>query len=76
MRKNKDSTARQAPFSLAKWREEDGASAVEYGLLIGLIAVFLITAMTQLGGSVSDQFEKVSCKLAGKTFNETTGTCP
>ncbi len=32
-------------------RDEEGATAVEYGLIIGLIAVLLIVALTALGGS-------------------------
>ncbi|WP_436972153.1 Flp family type IVb pilin, partial [Paraburkholderia caribensis] len=30
-------------------REEDGVSAIEYGLLAGLIAVAVITTVTTLG---------------------------
>jgi len=62
-------------LALDKLRDESGATAVEYGLLVGLIAVFLITAMTQLGGSVSDTFSKASCKVSGKNWNDTTKTC-
>ncbi len=31
-------------------RDEEGASAVEYGLIVGLIAVMLIAALTLIGG--------------------------
>ena len=31
-------------------RKEDGASAVEYGLIIGLIAVALVLVLIALGG--------------------------
>ena len=57
------------------WKREEGATAVEYGLLVGLIAVFLITAMTQLGDSVSNTFEKAACKVSGKAWNDTTKVC-
>ncbi len=62
-------------FNLEKWREEDGAAAVEYGLLVGLIAVFLITAMTNLGDKVGDTLDKAACKVSGKTWNDTTQIC-
>jgi pilus assembly protein Flp/PilA len=41
-------------------REEEGASAVEYGLLVALIAVAIIGAVTALGGSLSGLFTTVS----------------
>ena len=62
-------------FNIEKWREEDGAAAVEYGLLVGLIAVFLITAMTNLGDKVGDTFDEAACKVSGKTWTEATQTC-
>ncbi len=63
------------PLSIAKWREEEGATAVEYGLLVGLIAVFLIAAMSQLGTSVSDTFRETACKVSNDIWNDTTKVC-
>ncbi len=37
-------------------KDEEGASAVEYGLIIGLIAVFLILVLTALGGGLESLF--------------------
>ena len=37
-------------------KDESGASAVEYGLLVALIAVVIIGAVTTLGGNISTQF--------------------
>ena len=37
-------------------RDEAGATAIEYGLIAALIAVAAITAMTAVGGEVSDTF--------------------
>jgi pilus assembly protein Flp/PilA len=34
-------------------RDENGASLVEYGLLLGLIAVVCLTAVSTLGTSIS-----------------------
>jgi pilus assembly protein Flp/PilA len=46
-------------------REEKGATAVEYGLLVGLIAVAIIVTVTTLGGQLDALFAKVSAKLTG-----------
>ncbi len=40
------------------FKDESGASAVEYGLLVSLIAVALITAMTTLSGKIEGTFKK------------------
>jgi pilus assembly protein Flp/PilA len=45
-------------------KDESGASAVEYGLLVGLIAVFLITAIGLLGSSINSQFLERAATLA------------
>ncbi|MDZ5620704.1 Flp family type IVb pilin [Nocardioides sp. HM23] len=39
--------------------EERGASAVEYGLLVSLIALAIIVAVTALGGELSGLFAAV-----------------
>lgn len=44
-------------------RDEEGASAVEYGLIIGLIAVALIVVLTLLGGGLETLFDKASDKV-------------
>jgi pilus assembly protein Flp/PilA len=41
-------------------RNEEGASAVEYGLLVALIAVVIIAAVTALGISLDDIFSEVA----------------
>lgn len=42
---------------------ESGATAIEYGLIAALIAVAAITAMTNLGTSLSGTFNNVENKL-------------
>jgi pilus assembly protein Flp/PilA len=42
--------------SAARRRSEDGASAVEYGLLVALIAAIIVAAVFILGGTVNDAF--------------------
>jgi pilus assembly protein Flp/PilA len=44
-------------------KSERGASAVEYGLLVGLIAVAIILAVTALGSGLSNLFNDVNAKL-------------
>jgi len=40
--------------------DDRGATAIEYGLIAGLIAVALIVAMTSFGTSLKDLFGRVS----------------
>jgi pilus assembly protein Flp/PilA len=47
------------------FKDESGASAVEYGLLVALIAVGLITAMTTLRTSIEGAFTSASTALDG-----------
>ncbi|TCD05229.1 Flp family type IVb pilin [Erythrobacteraceae bacterium CFH 75059] len=44
-------------------RDEDGATAIEYGLIAALIAVGLIAALSSLGGSLSRTFTGVGNQL-------------
>ena len=41
-------------------RDEDGATAIEYGLIAALIAISLIGALTALSDTMSDNFSKVA----------------
>jgi pilus assembly protein Flp/PilA len=45
-------------------RDETGAALVEYGMLVGLIAVVCIVAVTTLGTEISTVFSIVSSDLA------------
>ena len=45
-------------------REDEGAALVEYGLLVGLIAVICVVAVTTLGTEVSTMFSKIASALA------------
>jgi pilus assembly protein Flp/PilA len=46
-------------------QEEEGAALVEYGLLLGLIAVICIVAVTLLGSQVSNAFSSIAAALPG-----------
>ena len=44
-------------------RDEQGATAIEYGLIAALIAVAAITAMGTLGDNLSNTFNEVSDEM-------------
>ena len=44
-------------------RDEQGATAIEYGLIAALIAVAAITAMTALGSTLTGTFNNVSDQM-------------
>lgn len=46
------------------FRDEEGATAIEYGLIAALIAVAAITAMQGLGNELSTTFSTVSTKMS------------
>ncbi|MCX5889332.1 MAG: Flp family type IVb pilin [Deltaproteobacteria bacterium] len=45
--------------------DEEGASAVEYGLLIAGIAAVVMTAIYAIGTALQGKFESVQTKLGG-----------
>ncbi|MBE5073218.1 Flp family type IVb pilin [Erythrobacteraceae bacterium E2-1 Yellow Sea] len=45
-------------------RDEQGATAIEYGLIAALIAVAAISAMGTLGNELSTTFSTVSSQLS------------
>jgi pilus assembly protein Flp/PilA len=45
------------------FKDEGGATAVEYGLMVALIAGVIILAVTTLGGNVRDTFNDVAGKI-------------
>lgn len=47
------------------WKDEEGATAIEYALIAGLIAVVVIGAVTALGTGVCDTFNKIVVALGG-----------
>ncbi|MDO9453979.1 MAG: Flp family type IVb pilin [Stagnimonas sp.] len=40
-------------------KDEEGASAVEYGLIVGLIAVAVVAVLISMGGGMNTLFERV-----------------
>ncbi len=45
-------------------RDEDGATAIEYGLIAALVSVAAIGALTAMGDSLSTMFNTVSTALS------------
>lgn len=50
-------------FLADKLDREEGATAVEYGIMVALIAVVIITIVGTLGTSLSSIFNKVETAL-------------
>ena len=44
-------------------RDEEGVTAIEYGLIAALIAVAIITAVALVGTNLSDLFTKIAGEL-------------
>ncbi|MCR4264731.1 Flp family type IVb pilin [Nitratireductor sp. ZSWI3] len=44
-------------------KNESGATAIEYGLIAGLIAVVIITAVGLVGTDVSNTFQAIANRL-------------
>ena len=55
-------------------RDQRGATAVEYGIMVALIAVVIIVAVTLLGNNLNSTFQDVACKVQGKSYSATGGT--
>ena len=45
------------------WSDEQGATAVEYGLMVALIAVVMIVSVKALGTAISTKFGMVASEL-------------
>jgi pilus assembly protein Flp/PilA len=46
-----------------RFTDEEGASLVEYALLVALIAIVAIIAITAVGTGVSDKFSEIDAEL-------------
>lgn len=44
--------------------DKTGATAIEYGLIAALVSVAIITAVTTMGGNLTDTFDAVATALA------------
>jgi len=46
-------------------KDEEGASAVEYGLIVGLIAVAVVTVLITMGGEMGNLFTRIKNAIVG-----------
>jgi pilus assembly protein Flp/PilA len=66
-------------------RDEKGATAVEYGIMVALIAVVIVVAVSLIGGNLNSAFKEVQCSVGGGKYTagakatdttaEVVGTC-
>ncbi|WP_104081783.1 Flp family type IVb pilin [Cryobacterium sp. Y11] len=52
-----------AAFTNSLRSDEEGATAVEYGLMVSLVAVAIIAAVTLLGTDLANTFKTITDKL-------------
>ncbi|WP_081077200.1 Flp family type IVb pilin [Burkholderia pseudomultivorans] len=61
-------------------KEEDGVTAIEYGLIAGLIAVGIVAGVSSIGGSLSNMFSNLGSCITKPTDSNgnasTTCTAP
>jgi len=55
------------------WEDEEGATAIEYALIAGLIAVAIIGALSLLGEDIRELFGTISTELGKVNPAGTTG---
>jgi pilus assembly protein Flp/PilA len=61
---------------VAQVRKDDGASAVEYGLLVAAIAALIVIIVFALGGLVKGIFTNTCDKIATSGGAGTSTSCP
>lgn len=48
---------------MAFWKDEKGATAVEYGIMVAAIAAVIVTVVFVVGGKVDNAFEAVNTAM-------------
>ncbi|AOB26284.1 MULTISPECIES: Flp family type IVb pilin [Bordetella] len=48
------------------WLDEEGATAIEYGLIVGLIAVVIIGSVSLLGETLKGFFDTIQTELSAE----------
>jgi pilus assembly protein Flp/PilA len=57
------------------WHDEEGATAIEYGLIAGLVSIVIIAGLTALGPNLKDLFSSISNKVVdAKTAADAAAT--
>lgn len=50
------------------FKDEEGASAVEYGILVAAVAAIIIVVMLVVGGKTSNAMQAVNAAMTGSPF--------
>jgi pilus assembly protein Flp/PilA len=50
-------------FALRFWRDETGATAIEYGLIAAGISLAIIAVVNGLGSNLNDKFTSINSSL-------------
>lgn len=69
-RGNPEGNTMLAKVKEALHRADEGATAVEYGIMVALIAIVIIAAVFFVGNTLSDCFETVGSAISESTPNE------
>jgi pilus assembly protein Flp/PilA len=46
-------------------RNEEGATAIEYGLIVGIMAIIIIAAFALFGGAIDTTFTDIATAMGG-----------
>jgi pilus assembly protein Flp/PilA len=57
-------------------REDDGATMVEYGLMVALIAIVCILVIAALGVNVGEKFDEVNTAVVNSSSSQVPVTNP
>ncbi|MGY6706062.1 Flp family type IVb pilin [Roseinatronobacter sp.] len=57
-------------------KQEDGATAIEYGLFAALISAVIVGAVATLGGSVNAAFTSVNTEVCDALDDDAPESCP
>jgi pilus assembly protein Flp/PilA len=61
----RDAKERDMKAQLLKfWNEEDGASAIEYGLVVGVVVLGIVVALTAFSGTIQTFFTDLGTKVS------------
>lgn len=61
--------------TISSRRDEDGASAVEYGLLVAGIAALIVAVVFIFGGVIQGAFKDTCSAVANKGVSGAAATC-
>lgn len=62
-------------FASRLWKDEEGATAIEYGLLAALVSVAIIGAVSTLGTQLDTTFDSIATDLEeANTEDDGSGT--